>query len=227
MGDESDRFETLDDDTELLSARTIYSSVFAHLSLSDAIEMSGEGTSELDISRAGFTYGETGLQSILALLRAVDLSSFCCKCGGAAAMHKHKRCGICGRRRDGANIVDYGSGVGNVVIGAALLVAAGLVRASSVRGVELLPTLHRAASATVDDLLQRFRTTHTTGEQLLRAPLPVVEVFCADLASSPYLADADVCYLCSTAFPRELVERWSIGAAAHLLPAHGSHRRPL
>ena len=54
MADDADHATegTLGDDDELIPARKIFHSLFEHLTLSDAIEMSGAGTEELDISRA-------------------------------------------------------------------------------------------------------------------------------------------------------------------------------
>lgn len=222
MSDDADRADDLDDDDELAPARAIFHSLFHHLSLSDAIEMSGEGSEELDLpSRAGYTYGETSLSSILHMLRAAQTSSFCCACGDGAAASSHssdgssQRCQFCGRRDSGATIVDLGSGLGNVVVGTALLVSAGLVSASRVRGVEALPTLHRAAAGILAELQARFRAADDSNRPLLPARLPAADVQCTDLLLFD-LEDVDVCYLCSTGFSAVLIELWSAQAARQL-----------
>ena len=200
---------------ELSRARALIASVFAGASYSDSISDSIEGTEELGVSRRGFTYGETGLLSTLALLRAAELPSYCCKCGHGGL--PDRRCTTCGLRPSGAAIVDLGSGIGNVVVGASLLVAAALVRASSVRGVELLPTLHRVATLAVADMHARFSAA--AASDLLRLPnaLPLCDVCCADLGQHD-ISDADVCYLCSTAFTIELIAAWADHASRALRP---------
>ena len=193
MSDDADNRDSLVDDAELETAREIFYDLFKHLSLSDAIELSGEGTAELDLYRAGYTYGETSLQSILRLLRAASPHSY----------------------PGGASIVDLGSGIGNVVVGTALLAAAALVHASSVRGVELLPPLHRTASSVLDAMKRKFRDADAAGCSLLAMALPECALRCADLADAD-VSDADIVYMCSTAFPPELVQRWAVHAAPQL-----------
>jgi hypothetical protein len=196
---------------ELGAANAVFRSLFEHLDISDAIVLSAEGTAELGLDRYGYTYGETGLQVVLRILRAADLPSYCCACANGGL--PDRRCGTCGLRPAGAAIVDLGSGAGNVVVGMSLLVAGALARASSVRGVELLPTLHRAAAAVVDALHAKFASDlpnsdlpnsdlpcELAGARSLSAPLPACSVRCADLLQHD-LSDEDVCYLCSTAFP--------------------------
>lgn len=111
--------------------------------------------------------------------------------------------------------MDLGSGIGNVVVGTALLVAAALVRASSVRGIELLPPLHRAASAALHAMECQFRDPDFAGCALLPMALPACALRCADLADAD-VSDADIVYMCSTAFPAELLQRWVVHAAAQL-----------
>eukprot|EP00966_Prymnesium_polylepis_P064926 1506140-Prymnesium_polylepis.1 len=53
------------------------------------------------------------------------------------------------------------------------------------------------------------------GGELLPGRLPPCSVLCADLASHD-ITDADVCYLCSTAFTKELLATWTAHAAKQL-----------
>ena len=203
-----------DDPSELTAVRDIYRRLFAGITLSDCVEMSTEGTMSLSISRQGFTYGETGLQSLWQLLRAADLPSYCCDCDGDHGPSADERCTCCGLRRFGACIVDLGAGIGNVVAGMALLVAAGLVRASSLHGVELLPTLHCASEQTLSDLRDHVAAV-AISKMPLPLPLPACQLHCADIATFD-ISDVDVCYLCSTSFDLDLLSRFAVHAAALL-----------
>ena len=126
MSDEIDNPPT-DADPLLRLVRPLYQSIFADLTLSDAVELSIEGTMALKRDREGFTYGETHLASLREILRLIDLNQ---------------------HFPSGASLVDLGSGIGNVVVGTALLASAGALngRIKSVTGVELLPTLHSASA---------------------------------------------------------------------------------
>ena len=101
------------------------------------------------LSRESFTYGETPVAATLQLLRAACLNSYNCTCANGHA-DPRVHCATCGRRPGGASVLDLGSGVGNVVISAALLIAASLVvPCAFVSGVQLLPALshpHRSPS---------------------------------------------------------------------------------
>jgi hypothetical protein len=195
---------------------TIFDGLFSR-SLADNIELSTAGTAELKLTRRGWTYGETNLESLLLMLRAADLPSYCCTCSLPPADH-HARCERCGKRAAGAVILDLGSGCGNVVVAVALMVASTLLpTAAVVRGIELLPTLHRAAAKSVSELQARFRSAEAAGTSLLPARLPHTEVCCDDLAVHDF-SDADVCYLCSTAFTSGYITRWCAHAARTLRP---------
>eukprot|EP00966_Prymnesium_polylepis_P148543 3431356-Prymnesium_polylepis.1 len=101
MSHESEERSAIDS-FELSAVRAIFTSLYASSCYSDSIELSGAGTEELDISRRGFTYGETGLQSMLTLLRSADLPSFCCKCLARQQRRANSRCATCGLQLDGA-----------------------------------------------------------------------------------------------------------------------------
>ena len=200
-----------EDVEELAAIRALFYSVFEQLTLSDSIELSNQGTAELDLMRTGFTYGETGLQATLQVLRAVDLPSFCCKCKHCEPRSTEHRCHVCGLRPSGASIVDLGSGIGNVVVGIALLVGGAIARASSVSGVELLRPLHRTGSHLFETLQEKLGAASAMGQPLVPEPLPAVGFHCKDLLWFG-LWDTDVCYLCSTAFSPELLEKWTAQA---------------
>ena len=201
--------------SELGRARAIYDEL-CRRDIGDCVELSNEGTEELNLTRRGFTYGETPLVTLLRMLRAADLPSFCCNCTDITeSSDDHERCGSCGKRRAGAVITDCGSGVGNAVVSISLLVAAQLIKASSVRGVELLPPLHRAACETLEEMRCKFSTAAAEGRSLLRAQLPLFSVACADLTSHD-LSDDDILYLCSTAFTSEVEAQFSSHAAKEL-----------
>lgn len=210
----------VNDPPELSALRPIFDRLTGR-PIGEGVELSNAGTNELDISRKGFTYGETGLVTLMRVLEAADLPSFCCVCiqfqGSAEAAAAEERCGLCDKRQRGARITDCGSGTGNLVVGACLLVAAGLARASRVRGVELLPTLHGAAASTLREMRAQFAAAASSGHMLLPLPLPSCDVVCADLASHD-LSDVDILYLCSTAFTPELVASFASHAAHELRP---------
>ena len=207
MADEAERDDLAPDPEELQSIRGLFTNLYSSLSLSDCVELSIEGTTQLDIDRSGFTYGETGLQALLHMLRAANLPSYCCMCERQPIIAT-RRCQHCGHRPAGPAIVDLGSGIGNLVVGAALLTAAKLVRASSVRGVELLLPLHEAAESVVADLKSRV----ASGAAVLPGPLPPCRVERGDLTTHD-VSDTDVVYLCSTVFPNETLAAWSEHAA--------------
>ena len=208
MCDETERL-IADDPEELAVVRSLFCALFASRTLSDCIELSIEGTGELNLNRRGFTYGETGLKALLTMLQAAELQSYCCNCVPLRALAGDQRCTECGRRFAGAAVVDLGSGIGNLVVGAALLAAAKLVRVSSVCGVELLPPLHHAAVAIISELTSRG----DSGRVSLPAPLPPCRLACEDLTMFD-ISDADVCYLCSTIMTNETINRFSDHAAA-------------
>ena len=208
MSDEAERAAEIvpDDPSELRRVRELFSSLFASHTLSDCVELSIEGTQQLEISRSGFTYGETGLQALLYMLSVADLPQYCCRCVPQRCAPE-VRCEVCGKRPAGPAVADLGSGIGNLVVGAALLAAAELVHVSSVSGVELLPTLHGVAQTVLADLSAHADIA------TLPAPLPPCRVECADLIDFD-VSEIDVCYLCSSVFPNETLQRWSAHAAA-------------
>jgi signal transduction histidine kinase len=97
------------------AVREAYHTVFEHTTMSDCISLSIEGTQQLDINREGFTYGESSLRAVYEVMSSIDLSAFAQADGGELDC----------RRRTGAVVYDLGSGIGNVVVGVALLAASG------------------------------------------------------------------------------------------------------
>ena len=105
---------------DMMAIHRVYDHLFAAQTYSDRIELSNAGTSELDIPRFGFTYGETDLVTLLRLLRAAHLSKYCCCCDDDRTSSKLDatracsvgRCLSCGCHPDGAVIADLGSGSG-------------------------------------------------------------------------------------------------------------------
>ena len=122
-------------------------------------------------------------------MSSIDLSAFAQADGGEQD----------GRRRTGAVVYDLGSGIGNVVVGVALLAASGaLCGVAEVHGVELLPTLHAAA----EEALARLPTAAGS----FAPSLPPTAVHCSDLLVHDF-STADVVYMASTVFQsRVLVE---------------------
>jgi hypothetical protein len=199
------------------SVRAILDKLFEGIDLSDSIELSNAGTAELGVSRRGFTYGETHLDSLLQILLAADLPSFRCKCISHHGS-PFERCETCGLRPVGANVVDLGSGSGKVVVSIALLTAAKMLDGvAAVHGIEVLAPLHHAAATTLQELNERFRAADAAEAPLLSTPLPTCRLVLADLTRHD-LADADVCYMCSTAFTAELIEQWCEHAVRTLRP---------
>ena len=201
-----------DENVLLLPVRQILDRVFAARELSDSVELSNAGSAALGLSRSGLTYGETELPSLLRVLRLAELPSYCCACTSGRAA-PHLRCAHCGRRPAGAAIFDLGSGMGNVVAAVAAMAAARLISVHAVRGVELLPTLHSASR----DSLAELRLLCAHPDTVLPVPLPPCGVVCADLTNFD-ISDADVIYMCCTAFRAETLRTWSVHAAATLRP---------
>lgn len=108
---------------------------------------------------------------------------------------------------------------GNLVIGTALLVASRMLEAncSSIVGVELLPPLHHAALSALASLRALLETTEVRASLPLPRVLPHCAFACDDLAAHD-ISDADVCYLCSTAFTPSLLLRFVGHAAQQLKP---------
>ena len=190
MADEADRvnaageYEDLpaeervnfEDDAVCQKVRPFYQAVFSFLSMSDTVEASVDGTQQLGLSREGFTYGETRLGSVWRMLQHMHLSEY-------------------SNHGAGANLVDLGSGVGNVVVAAALLHASGRLSAplASVRGFELLPPLHDVA-ATALERLEAWGECATGPGRVLPLRLPRCTVECANLLDAD-LDDADIVYV--------------------------------
>ena len=207
MSDDAQRGDSLEQKAELAAARPLFHGVFSQYSTGDCLELSTEGTQALGLPREGYTYGETSLHAVWQLLGAVNLASYTCDCAPrATTVSAFERCAICGRRQAGATLVDLGSGIGNVVVGMALLIATGEARAASVHGVELLLTLHRAAVSALADLRARVAV------DALLFPLPACELHCADLTTFD-ISDADVCYLCSASFLPSCLPHFAAHAA--------------
>ena len=192
MSHEADKFAVAElaiDPAPVAAVRDAYHTVFEHTTMSDCISLSIEGTQQLDINREGFTYGESSLRAVYEVMSSIDLSAFAQADGGEQD----------GRRRTGAVVYDLGSGIGNVVVGVALLAASGaLCGVAEVHGVELLPTLHAAA----EEALARLPTAAGS----FAPSLPPTAVHCSDLLVHDF-STADVVYMASTVFQsRVLVE---------------------
>ena len=230
IGDDAEKGPvSVGDSTIVASVRPHFHALFKHLTFSDSLCLSVEGTQTQRLERSNFTYGESSLLALSRVLDVLDLPSYCCRCGdGAAAVvtPRGARCDHCGRRRGGAAIFDLGSGVGNVVVGAALLAAAGQIPLSSVEGVELLQPLHAAADAVLTRLRELFggggaNSDTSSTDSLpaasppLPAPLPVCAAHCADLLSFDW-SGADVVYMASTIFTNEVMQAFSRKAAEKL-----------
>lgn len=223
------------DEPPVALVRPFYHAIYANLSMSQAVTMSAEGTCALGIGRDGFTYGETSLGSVWRVLQQCDVQSYACKCPEPASLavrsgeHGQEcwrwnrdssvRCERCALRPAGAILLDVGSGVGNVLVGAALLEATGRLDGplSELRGVEKLPTLHAAAVDALERLTAWGACTAGPGLVLPR-PLPSCTVSCEDLEECDHLAQADIVYMASTVFEDALLERFAQRAAACMRP---------
>lgn len=207
MGDDAEKGAcSLGDSAAVALVRPFFHELFAHLSLSDALCLSVEGTERQKLDRtafANFTYGESSLAALPHVLAALDLPSYRCCCGAGGAAHG-ALCSGCGRRGGGAVVFDLGSGVGNVVVGVALLAAAGQASLAAVHGVELLAPLHDAADAVLGRLRGRFEGVGAASP--LPAPLPECGAHCADLLLFDW-SGADVIYMASTVFTSEMMEQ--------------------
>ena len=207
-----------EDVPEVARVRPFYRQTFANVSLDDAVKMSVDGTAALGIGRDGFTYGETTLSSVWRIFSRIDFSDYSsCFEGGSDDVQADDPQGS--RPREGAVVVDLGSGIGNVVVGVALLCAAGVLEGaiSAVRGVELLPTLHEAAAEALAGLVEWAEHSAGAGSFELPRALPQCSVLCVDLEQFE-LADVDVVYMASTVFEPPLLERFARRAAAALRP---------
>ena len=204
-----------DDEPIVAELRPVYHSLFNFLDLSDAVTASSDDTQELGLTREGFTYGETDIGSVWSILRSVELASYTCRCaktkpGGKPPSRSNERCSRCGMRREGATIVDLGSGIANVVAAIALLSSSGALgdgRVTAVHGVELLPRLHAAGERAMLSLAKWAESASRT--------LPRCELTCAHLESYD-LSDVDLVYMASTVFENSVLERFKVNAAANL-----------
>ena len=171
------------------AVRPLYKSLFAFIDLEQAVTASSEDTQRLGLGRDGFTYGETTLASVWRILASLGLR------GGS-----------------GAAITDLGSGIGNVVVAVGLIAAAGALgegAVRSVRGIELLPTLHAAAVRAVAGLRREWSDSPL--------PLPHCSVECSDLLDCD-LSDCDIAYMASTVFEDHVLERFARRAAETMRP---------
>jgi len=202
-----------DDAPSVASVRPYYRETFECFTLDDAVKLSVEGTAALGIGRDGFTYGETALSSVWRILDAIDLRAYSCVCQSNAENTDLTRCPHCGQRPAGAVVADLGSGLGNVVVGVALLSASGGLRGrvAAVHGVELLPTLHDAAAIAV----AKMGTVLTAAA--LQKTAPCCLLHCVDLEAFD-LEQVDIVYMASTVFEPPLMERFAARAAAALPP---------
>ena len=171
------------------AVRPLYKSLFAFIDLEQAVTASSEDTQRLGLGRDGFTYGETTLASVWRILASLGLR------GGS-----------------GAAIKDLGSGIGNVVVAVGLIAAAGALgegAVRSVRGIELLPTLHAAAVRAVAGLRREWSDSPL--------PLPHCSVECSDLLDCD-LSDCDIAYMASTVFEDHVLEWFARRAAETMRP---------
>ena len=198
MSDEAEKYAVAalaSDPAPVAAVREAYHTVFEHTTMSDCISLSIEGTQQLDINREGFTYGESSLRAVYEVMSSIDLSAFAQADGGEQD----------GRRRTGAVVYDLGSGIGNVVVGVALLAASGaLCGVAEVHGVELLPTLHAAA----EEALARLPTAAGS----FAPSLPPTAVHCSDLLVHDF-SRADVVYMASTVFQSRVLAEFAELAA--------------
>ena len=198
MSDEAEKYAVAalaSDPAPVAAVREAYHTVFEHTTMSDCISLSIEGTQQLDINREGFTYGESSLRAVYEVMSSIDLSAFAQADGGEQD----------GRRRMGAVVYDLGSGIGNVVVGVALLAASGaLCGVAEVHGVELLPTLHAAA----EEALARLPAAAGS----FAPSLPPTAVHCSDLLVHDF-ARADVVYMASTVFQSRVLAEFAELAA--------------
>ena len=198
MSDEADKYAVAvlaSDPAPVAAVREAYHTVFEHTTMSDCISLSIEGTQQLDINREGFTYGESSLRAVYEVMSSIDLSAFAQADGGE----------LDGRRRTGAVVYDLGSGIGNVVVGVALLAASGaLCGVAEVHGVELLPTLHAAA----EEALARLPAAAGS----FAPSLPPTAVHCSDLLVHDF-SRADVVYMASTVFQSRVLAEFAELAA--------------
>ena len=198
MSDEAEKYAVAalaSDPAPVAAVREAYHTVFEHTTMSDCISLSIEGTQQLDINREGFTYGESSLRAVYEVMSSIDLSAFAQADGGE----------LDGRWRTGAVVYDLGSGIGNVVVGVALLAASGaLCGVAEVHGVELLPTLHAAA----EEALARLPAAAGS----FAPSLPPTAVHCSDLLVHDF-STADVVYMASTVFQSRVLAEFAELAA--------------
>lgn len=175
----------------LALVRPVLGNLFSRCKPADILAQSASDAASLKLSkgRTNFGYGETSVESIWRIVRVLDLSAY--------------------TRPGGANVVDLGSGVGNVVAAIALLAAAGVVngRVARVNGVELLPNLCNVATEAIDALPAEAPP--------LALPLPQCSIHCGDILEYD-LTDADVVYVTTTLFDSGFMEKLAQRAASLL-----------
>jgi hypothetical protein len=107
--------------------------------------------------------------------------------------------------REGDVFVDMGSGLGKMVLSAAMT-----RRFKECRGVEILPELHEKATAALG------RLRDAVGEEAF-AMLPPTRLECGDMLAAD-VADADIVYCFATCFSPEIVGALEAKLAAEMKP---------
>ena len=107
--------------------------------------------------------------------------------------------------REGDVFMDLGSGLGKMVLSAAMT-----RRFKECRGVEILPELHAKAAAALG------RLRDAVGEEAF-AMLPPVRLECGDMLAAD-VADADIVYCFATCFSPEIVSALEAKLAAEMKP---------
>ena len=125
------------------------------------------GNEVVDTYYASLTYGEAEFVPLFQLLSKVGVP-------------------------DGCNVIDLGSGTGRMVLCAAIA----FPKASRVKGVELVPTLHDAAVKTHAKL--------STAASASDMPIAPVELLCGDVLEEEW-SNADLVLMTSLCFPPNLV----------------------
>ena len=138
------------------------------------------GGSVIDSNFTSLTYGEAEFVPLYQLL---------CRSGGIAP---------------GSVVVDIGSGTGRMVLCAALA----FPDAKEVRGIELVPDLHRGAEDALSRLREQLTRQVAANEDADAIPCAPVTLHCADILDeeSPW-ADADFVLATSLCFPAVLIAR--------------------
>mmetsp|Transcript_13882 Transcript_13882/g.33247 ORF Transcript_13882/g.33247 Transcript_13882/m.33247 type:complete len:273 (-) Transcript_13882:91-909(-) len=151
--------------------KSLFESVYEGLDRDVALELAEQ--SHKDFKRVpgdGWFYGELSFEGAEELLRHVDA-------------------------KEGEVFLDMGSGLGKMVLAAALQ----RWRFKECRGVEILPELHEKAVEALDILRAKL------GDDEL-AKLPTVQLSLGDMLISPWVSDADIVYCFATCFSAEVLQ---------------------